>query len=981
MVLFSGSICRVHGCLTELFLQICPRSRLKNGDPRTTERGNIRHLSAVLLIVCGFAQAARLSSQSVGANVGGVVMDQSGVSVPGVTVSVTNESNGASQTFVTGPEGNYRAVALQPGPYTIAAELQGFRPQTRTVTLTVGADTVVDLSLSVSALKEKVTVTGTAATIAVAKAELSSVVLPSQVESLPTLGRNFIELAQLLPGSAPDNSRVQYFNPTKFAGVADQRNGFTTVIDGGTVDDAIWGSTVMNFTQEAVQEFKVYRNQFDAEYGGALAAVVSVVSKSGSNNVSGSAMYFGRDDSLNAQEMFTTTKPPYSQKRAGGSIGGPIVANKTHYFGAFEYNGSDTVNIIALPPTNPYAASENGQFPANSIDHMVDGRLDHRFNDRHSFYARYAYDNQSKLRTQAVSSDSNQIDEYSRSNSFVANENWIVSQNSLNAFHFAFLQQDVGHNPHTFDLNVVRPSVVTGQSTSPGYFPRHTATVYDTLYYNAPNHNFKFGGSLALASTSFESHFYEHGSYTFTTDAPFDSGNAATWPLSFTIRRPGKFTYHSKQIGLFIQDDWRVADRVRLNLGLRYDLDTNLRANDFYSSILSDPAFAGLENFISSPRGTDKKNLQPRLGSTWDVRGNGTLVMRGAVGLYSTRNRPWFQVNSMSSLLGTVTLFDPQLLRNYPNIDATLGGKSIEDYIAAGGTRSVSLVSDDSVLPFSANASVGVGWLLKERSSLDVDYVHNYGTHQLGARDMNLPPSGPIGPSNPRPVAGYSTVTLLQNFSKSWYDALETQFRSRVNHVDSMLISYTWARSRRDGVDFFSTPRGTQRTPNEVGYTETDQRHTLALSAATSLPWLIQVSGIGKCVSGSPFHDQAGVDLDGDGTVTNDRPMGLESSVGRRDVEESLQIINSFRASRGLAPIPASLFKLDPFVSIDARITKGIRLDSSRRLDLFFEGFNLTNHENLTPYSVNVNIISSSFLVRNGARPPRQFQWGARFTF
>ena len=224
---------------------------------------------------------------------------------------------------------------------------------------------------------------------------------------------------------------------------------------------------------------------------------------------------------------------------------------------------------------------------------MADGRVDHRLNDRHSVYARYAYDHQSKLRTQAVSSDSNQVEEYSRSNSFVANENWIISQNSLNALRVTFLQQDVGHNPHSFDVNVVRPSVVTGQSTSPGDFPRRIATAYDTLYYNTPKHHVKVGGSLALASTSFESHFYEHGSYTLTTDAPFDSGNAATWPFSFTIRLPGKVTYHSKQIAVFIQDDWHVADRVRLNLGLRYDLDTNLRANDFYSRILSDPAFAG----------------------------------------------------------------------------------------------------------------------------------------------------------------------------------------------------------------------------------------------------------------------------------------------------------------------------------------------------------------------------------------------------
>jgi len=929
------------------------------------------------------AGARAASAQSVGASVGGVITDPSGARLPGVTVTVTNNGNGATQTFVTGAEGNYRAVALQPGSYTISADLQGFTSQRRAVTLTVGADSVVDLSLSLAALQESVTVTGAATTVSLTKAELSSVVLPSQVESLPTLGRNFLELAQLLPGSAPDNSRTQYFNPTKFAGVADQRNGFTTVIDGGAIDDSIWGSTVMNFTQEAVQEFKVYRNQFDAEYGGALAAVVSVVSKTGSKHYSGSAMYFGRDRALNSQDFFTTTKPPFSQKRAGGSLGGPIAQNKTQFFGAYEYNGSNTTNVIALPSANPFAAVQNGVFPADNIDHMANGRVDHRFNDHHSFYVRYAYDNQTKQRTQAVSSDSNQIDEYSRTHSLVANENWIISQNTLNAFHFSFLQQNVGNNPRSFDLNIGRPSATTGQSTiSPQYFPRHASTFYDTLYVNTANHNLKYGGSLTFATTGFESHFYEHGAFTFTTDVPFDANNPTTWPFSFQIRLPGDFVYDSKQVALFAQDDWHVANRLRLNLGIRYDLDTNLRANDFYASILNNPSYAGLSNFISTDRGNDYKNLQPRLGATWDAKGNGTLVMRGAFGVYATRNRPWFQVNSMSSLLGnSVAIFDPQLLKNYPSIDGVLGGKTIDQYIAAGGTRAVFLIADNSVLPYSLNSTGGVGWQLNRVSSLDVDYVHNVGRDQLGGRDLNLPASGPITATNPRPVAGFSTVTVMQNFSKSWYDSLETQFRTRFKHVENLLISYTLAKTFRDGVDFFGTPRGTQRTPNEVGYTETDQRHTLAISAATTLPLRIQVSGIGKFVSGSPFHDQAGVDLDGDGTITNDRPVGLESSVGRRDVEQSLEIINSFRASRGLAPVPASLLKLDPYVSLDARVTKVIPLTGSRRLDLFFEGYNLTNHENFTPYSVNVNIVSSSFLVRNGARPARQLQWGARYVF
>src|SRR5262249_17339424 len=148
-------------------------------------------------------------------------------------------------------------------------------------------------------------------------------------------------------------------------------------------------------------------------------------------------------------------------------------------------------------------------------------------------------------------------------------------------------------------------SVVTGQSTiSPQYFPRHATSFFDTLYYNTPKHNIKIGGELSFGTTGFESHFFEHGSYTFTTDAVFNNNDAATYPLSFTIRLPGRFTYSSKQIAASAKADWHAADRVRLNLGLRYDVDTTLRMNDIYSETLANPAYAGLKNFISPDRGT-----------------------------------------------------------------------------------------------------------------------------------------------------------------------------------------------------------------------------------------------------------------------------------------------------------------------------------------------------------------------------------------
>jgi hypothetical protein len=553
----------------------------------------------------------------------------------------------------------------------------------------------------------------------------------------------------------------------------------------------------------------------------------------------------------------------------------------------------------------------------------------------------------------------------------------------VNSLRLHFLKQNVGNTPYSLDLGISRPSGSTGQSgISPQFFPRTKPVLYDTLYINSSSHDLKLGGSVGFATTEFEAHFNEHGRFTFTTDAPFDAGNPATWPFSFVIQKPGFYQYKSTQIGLFLQDNWRVANRVRLNLGLRYDYDTNLRNNTFYGDLIDDPRFAGIDAFISKDRGNDGNNLQPRVGATWDVRGTGTLVMRGGFGMYVTRNRPWFQLTSMDrSLGGAVLIQDAQALRFFPDINGVLGGRSLDDYLAAGGAKSLFIISDDSVLPYSLNTTFGAGWQINAATSLDVDFVHDYGDDQLGGTDRNLPASGPIGASNPRPVRAFTQVNVMENFTKSWYDALESQLRTRFRGVDQMLVSYTLSRSYRDGVDFYSTFRGTQRTPDERGYNNTDQRHNVTFSAASTLPGRFQLSGILKLISGSPMPVQAGFDIDGDGSTTGDRPPGIPRSVGRERVPESLRLINEVRASRGLPPITANLLKLDSYVSVDMRLTKQVAFAGGRRVDLFLEGYNLTNYTNFQPFTINGNMISRDFLIRNSARDGRQIQWGLRYAF
>jgi Carboxypeptidase regulatory-like domain len=945
----------------------------------------VRFLAALALL-CLFVPVA--VAQSVGASVGGVIVDDTGAALPGATVKITNKSNGVAQQVVTGVDGRYRAVALQPAPYDITVELQGFATVQRDVVLFVGTDAAIDFKLSVAAVSENLTVSAELSLVGVVKSQPSSVVEGEQLLALPTITRNFLTLSQLLPGSGP-TAGTGKFAFTKFGGVADQRNGYTTLVDGGSVDDTDWGSPTINVTQDAVQEFRVFRNHFDAQYGNALTAVVTVVTKSGTNQMRGSGFYFGRDNKLNAKNYFAATKPPFNQTRVGGSFGGPIARNRTHYFAAAEHLDVNATTITSLPATNPFAAQENGVYATPSRDDMVTVRLDHRANSAHALLVRYAYNNQSiggphqpDRMVDGLRLTSNSTDDKIRAHSLVAEHNWVLGNNRVNTLRFHLLKDFLATVPNGDGLGITRPSFSWGQNNiAPQYFDRHTETINDSLYVNAGAHDLKFGGELSRVYFPFEAHFNEKGRFAFNTDVSFNADDPRTWPFSLTIQNPGFYDYRTYTVGAFVQDDWRVASRVRMNLGVRYDVDTNMRLNDFFEGLIGDPRFVGIEHFISTNRGNDYDNVQPRIGATWDLNGTGKLVARGGWGIYVTRNRPWFDATVQDMTIGgAVIIQDPQRLRLFPDVNAVLGGQSLDAYLAQGGVRSVLLLADDFGLPRSYNTSAGIGWQMNNVTALDVDYIHTRGADQLGATDRNLPASGAISASNPRPVPTFSRVTVVENYSESTYDALEAQLRTRVRGGNSLQVSYTLSRSWLEGVDFYSTIRGTQRTPREAGYNTTDTRHNLTVSASALLPWQFQLSGILRLVSGFPLgRIQAGLDLDGDGNTAGDRPEGLPPRVGRGDVEEELRIINEYRALLRLPPIDASLLELKMTRGLDLRLTKAVSLGGDRRLELFLEMFNVPNFVDLTGGNNNMNV--TAFLVRTGARDPRQLQWGARYTF
>lgn len=937
---------------------------------RQLTRSALAALVALLLSsVAAFAQTAEIR---------GAVADTTGATLPGVSVSIVNTATGVERSVVTDEQGAFRAPALQPGPYKITSNLMGFSPEERAVTLTVGQVADVKVTLSVGAIQESLQVVGNAPIeIETTKADLSAVVNQEQLSELPVLNRGFVGLAQLLPGGGPSRTSDGRFGISTAFGGTNVRSMYSMQIDGGVMDHPIYGFAIVNVSQDAVQEFRVLRNQFDTEYSRAGTAVVNVVTRSGTNDLRGRLSYFGRDDSLNAKNAFARTKPPFDATRFSAALGGPLIRNKAFAFGTFEYNRQNSVRIIALPGANPFAGEFNGVYGNGTRAKLGQAKVDYTVNANHGLTLRYLYDNDDIFETYQLA-ENTALDFSDLSASW----NWTIGGSMLNNVVVQVMDQDTQRFQTTPDTQIIRPSFTSGRSPNlPQGFPRRRYTVNDTFFWSSGRHSTKFGVRMAYEDLDYNADYYGAGVWQFNTDRSFVQADRTTWPTRFTLGSgPATKNYRNTEWGFFAQDDVRIGN-LTLNLGLRYDFDTNLRSPDMIADLLANPQFAGLENLVTADRGNDLNNIQPRIGFAWDVRGTGKTVLRGGYGLYSGRNRPWFNIRGdVVSNQYTVEITDPNLLQFYPDSRAVLGGRSLEDYVRASGGRALYLPGDDLNLPYVVSTTFGVAQMLPWDTSLEVDLIHQRQKDLQTGRDANLPARGPIT-TNPRPYPQFGSVTLINSLTNSDYDALQAQLRRRFRG-STWQVSYTWAKAVSDNTNdnaSFNTDPWNTFGNDDRGLDENDRRHALSVSTIAPLPWGIQLSTILSLRTGNPWDITAGADLDRDGN-NQDRPAGLVKNAGGRASDANLAIINAFRQSRNLAPITMDqLTRTSGDTLVDLRATKMFEVGARTRFELFLEAYNVLNTVNYeNPSGV---ITSGSFATYTTARDARQIQWGARIQF
>jgi hypothetical protein len=891
-------------------------------------------LTMSLYAVSAFAQGA-------GATLQGTLTDAQGGMLPGVTVTVTNVDSGFTRSVVTDDRGWYRAAALNPGQYEVRAVLLGFLQNVRSgLTLTIGQEATVNFTLQLEGVREAVVVTGDAPMVETSDNSLGSTITRTQLDSLPLAGRDFSQLARTAPGVAGVGG-----GGLSSGGQLTRNNSF--VVDGVSFDQVNNATTRGDFSLETVQEYVVVTNMFQAEYGLASGALVSVVTRSGTNAPQGRAFVMHRNENLDAQNPFSkalgAAKSPFSLNRFGGFFGGPIVHDQLHYFASYEGLRTTETNVV----TSPLVPVDQREHPAKNNTHLYFIRSDYQMNSNHSFSGRYRMSNAWTYGNGigGLNAPERGSDQQSKNQDVVVSHKGIFGSRGLNEARFQFARQYADNFPYSplGTPEILRPSGNFGKPyNQPQGRTEDRFQFIENFAYSRGTHNLKAGADISLIRV--DAYFYNNmdgGTFRFTTDRPFDANDLSTYPVLFTRNIGSPFTQRDTDLyGFFVQDTWRVRPDFTLNLGLRYDME-----NAFKKAI-------GLQE--------DRGNLAPRVGFAWDPFGDQRTAIRGGFGI--------FVDNAFLNITANI-----QAARQYTGI--TINNPGYPDPNSRGSVGppeppSTVIAAPEIHLPRTRQLSIGVKREVFSGLSVSADYVNNRAMYLYNGPDINSP--DPI--TRVRPNPNFLVITQYETTGNSWYNALLMSIERRPGRRGpTWSVSYTLADSVRDVEDFQSVGQDPLNRAAEKSLANNHRRHQVVGTVTWSLPGGFQVGAILEGRSGRPWNVTTGADNNGN-TNFNDRP---DLAVPGGDPNDRATYFANFTGRVGNLP---RNFAMGPgFFEVQARVSKMFTM-GRYRLDMYGEAFNLLNSVNLG--NPNGNLRSSQFGRSTGlAGNPRQVEVGFRFNF
>ena len=1016
-----------------------------------------KHIRWCLLLMVLVALTGQVLAQATAsASIDGTVVDQSKAVVPDATVTATSTATGATRTTTTNSNGFFRFDLLPVGSYDVKISKSGFATATATkVELQIGRTATIDLALKPGSASETVEVTSEVPLVDELKTDVSQNITPTEVQELPMLGRDVANLAYLAPGVKAADS----YDPTKNRMAILSVNGqggrnVNVTVNGIDNKDNTVGGPVMQLPLEAVQEFSISTQRFSAANGRSEGAAINMITKSGSNNYHGSAFGFFRNQWMNAdlkKPDGVTDNPPYSRQQFGGSIGGPVKKDRLFTFFAYERQrehtslSEESVPIAELTLAQSIGAKPASVIPTPFFENRYSGRLDLVVNAHNSIYGSVNFQANNSLNDQSTGTYDLTAGNFTLNHMALANITWnsVLSNTTVNQFTFGYQYWNNLIASTTNSPDVTFPyganGIAFGTNTNvPQQSYQKKWQFKDDLTKTAGRHTFKAGVD----------YIYEPqlgGFFEYNTPIEYDFADVPSVILSDPVKYPNGFSSPgalsgisasigdprtdvpggTKQLGLYLQDDWKVSHRLTLNIGLRWDKDFNMiggsavkDSRTFQELQAAAPFNPTIAAFVKKQPKDDNKNFSPRVGFAYDLTGGGKYVVRGGFGLYYGnvfQNIPIFMEQQHNA-----TIFQTVLSLSDPNDVVPGTGKTLGTYRFGvdptptfGPSSSLvdlsvgRVIDPNYVNPVTEEFNIGTSAQISNKSVFEVEYTHVLSLHENKTINIDqkvCTDNGSGGVSCVRPFtaafnsAGVPTLASVRNemsIGRSHYDGVNFSYRQQMNHHFSLNANYTlaWAYGFGSGGGSFRNYARDPRFPfasYEWGPTPNDERHHITLSGIVALPWGLQFAPIMQFGSARPYN------LTNSSNTLNTGGGSLAAVVvPKSDPTDYLAYSGNNAGAQYCYYVTGqcTIAKYDPlrgnaFFQLDTRLTKVIKFGEHRNLELVAQAFNLTNHAN---YGNNFDGDISSptfgkaigFIAPGATNIPRSLngEFGVRFTF
>jgi hypothetical protein len=990
-----------------------------------------RHRSVlVVAFLLLFPTLLFAQSQATTGVIEGTVTDSSSGVLPGVTVAIHNTATNFEQTQVTDSQGRFRGVLLPLGPYEVKATLQGFATQTlKGIDLGVGQTRVVEVKLSQAAVSEELVVTAEAPLIETARTEGATRLNEEAMSDLPNNGRNFLEMTKLTPGvtvvQGPDGDELS-INGQK--GISNNIS-----VDGADFNNPFFGEQrggqrpAFTFNLDAVKEMVVVADGANAEFGRSQSGFVNVITKSGTNDMTGTAHAVYKQDSLSEDPKTPaggTAPYEFDQTQLGFTFGGPLLRDQLFYFTAFDFQDASSTkqtNPARIDPAVVAAFAglgspdENGPIERTNDARVLLVKTDWNASARNLATFRYNYTwSEQKNGTFDVDSWGRSANAVEKDHSHALSGSFIstVQSNLLNEFRFQWAREDRPrpyNGPDVTGQGRPLPDTAfdfgsTYRFGEPFFIP---VEYYDTRIQFNDNmswlrgaHSIKAGLEYNRVNSVQTFLGFANGRYIFDSTAGFlddlqhHTNNHVLLYLqqagvgNISVEEAGTQSIPQTEPGAFVQDSWQATANLNVQYGLRWEAqlepDPITPANEVYFAPFIGKTVGGVEFPSNGEIPSDRNMWQPRAGLSWNPGGDGRKVLRANAGIFYGRI-PGLALASSRSTNGSrgQTIFRSSAV-NFDNCLPVYPNKLEARCVGAPDHPDVFVFDKDFENPRTTSASLSWEQELVKDYAFLVKYNYAKGTHITRFYNGNDPllwsgaPAGcsfACGPfSNGLGAGGTNGIgvlTVVSSSAKSLYHGVTLGVTKRPSHNVQFQAYYTYSKDKSDDDnerDPFSF-RYAKITDldAEYGYSDRDQRHRVN-------SWLL-------------WNAPMGLDVNFRYSYRSAQPKSLACV-------ESAQFcgVDAFGNSRFMADAAAPTDRINPdgsvtqrnlgrkdneYSSLDFRVSKQFGV-GGLTFEPAIDVFNVFNSANFRRPEVTSLVFNFDGTVQSGAGDPRQIQLAMR---